>query len=228
MATKKENPSTQKILTKEQEDFLDLVSHEPYLLKRFYFTGGTVLTVFYLQHRMSEDLDLFSEQEIHLSSIRSFIKKVQNKLKIEKVDYTNFLGLHSFQLFFANGAILKVDFNFYPFPRVERGIKYKGIEVDSAYDIAVNKIHTIAMKPRARDFIDVYFLVREKKYIIQDLLMQAKAKFDWHIDAIQLGSRFFQASEAADYPRMLKPIDHKEWQDFFVEEAKKLKGEIFK
>ena len=57
--------------------------------------------------------------------------------------------------------------------------------------------------------------------------MQAKVKFDWHIDAIQLGSRLLEATEVADYPRMLKKIDHQEWKQFFVEEARKLKKEIF-
>lgn len=216
----------QKILTKEQEAFLDLVSQEKYLCRKFYFTGGTPLSAFYLYHRLSEDIDLFSEEEIYLPSIRNFIGKTQKKLGVEKVDYRNFLGLHSFELIFSNTSILKVDFNYYPFPRIEKGMKYQNIEVDSPYDIAVNKVHTIAMKPRARDFIDIYFLIQEKGYSFSDLLLQAKAKFDWHIDPIQLGSRLFQASEAADYPRMIKPIDHKKWKQFFVEEARKLKGEI--
>ena len=219
--------NTQKILTKEQEAFLDIVSEEHYLKKRFYFTGGTPLAAFYLQHRLSEDIDLFSEQEIYLPSIRAFMGKVQKKLGATDVDYRNFLGLHSFQLIFPKNIILKIDFNYYPFPRIDIGKKYKQIDVDSPYDIAVNKVHTIAMRPRARDFIDIYFLIKEYKYNFHDLLLQAKAKFDWHIDAIQLGSRLHQASGAADYPRMLKPINHNEWKEFFIEEARKLKKEIF-
>ncbi len=62
---------------------------------------------------------------------------------------------------------------------------------------------------------------------MRDLFMHAKAKFDWHIDPVQLGSRFLLAAEKKDYPRMIKPIDHSEWQNFFVEEARKLKSEIF-
>ena len=218
---------SKQILTKNQKDFLEIVSGEKYLSERFYFTGGTPLAAFYLQHRLSEDIDLFSEEEIHLPSIRTFIGKAQRELKVIKVDYRNFYGLHSFQLFFLDKEILKVDFNYYPFPRIEIGVKYKKLDVDSAYDIAVNKIHTIAMQPRARDFIDVYFLIREKRFLISDLLDKAKAKFDWHIYAVQLGSRFLQAPEAADYPRMIKPISHEDWKRFFVEEAQKLKGEIF-
>lgn len=217
-----------KILTPEQEKFLDLVSQEEYLYKRFYFTGGTPLCAFYLFHRISEDIDLFSEKEINLLPIKSFIGKVQKKLRLKKIDYRQFLGLHSFQLFFPNKEILKIDFNYYPFSRIEKGTKYKNIEVDSIYDVAVNKVHTISMKPRARDFIDIYFIIKERGYSFHDLLMKAKAKFDWHIDPIQLGSRLLVAKELKDYPRMLKKIDHQEWKEFFVGEAQKLKKEIFR
>lgn len=216
------------ILTEEQEKFLDLVSKEPYLCRKFYLTGGTPLTVLYLFHRLSEDVDLFSENEINLPSIKIFIGKIQKELKLRKVDYRQFLGLHTFQLVFPNDYILKVDFNYYPFPRIEKGRKYKNISVDSILDIAVNKVHTIYMKPRARDFVDVYFIVKERKYNLWDLLMKAKAKFDWDIDPIQLGSRLLVARELKDYPRMIKKVDHQEWKDFFVAEARKLKKEIFK
>lgn len=214
-------------LTPEQRDFLDIVANKKFLCERFYFTGGTPLAVFYLQHRISEDIDLFSEQEIHLPSIKSFIKEVQIKLNLKSADYTNFLGLHSFQLYFSESNVLKIDFNYYPFPRIEQGVKYKNLKVDSILDIAVNKVHTIAMRPRARDFIDIYFIIKEKGYDFHDLLMKAKAKFDWHIDQIQLGSRLLQAQEQSDFPYMLKKINHNEWKNFFIEEARKLKREIF-
>jgi len=218
----------EKILSEEQKKFLALFSEEKSLCKKFYFTDGTPLCFFYLFHRISEDIDLFSEKEIELLPIRGFIGKIQKKIKLEKVDYRQFLGLHSFYLYFPKGNILKVDFNFYPFPRIEKGIKYKNIQVDSVLDIAVNKVQTISMKPRAKDFIDIYFIIKEKKYNFYDLLMKAKAKFDWHIDPIQLGSRLYEALKLTDYPRMLTEIDHQEWKRFFVNEAKKLKKEIFK
>ena len=60
------------------------------------------------------------------------------------------------------------------------------------------------------------------------MLMHAKAKFDWDITFIELGARLKEASKMADYPRMVKKIDHNEWKQFFVDEAKKLKKDIFK
>lgn len=219
---------TPQILTAEQIKLLDLISGEPYLCRAFYFTGGTPLAAFYLHHRLSEDIDLFSEQEVNPVPIRAFLKKIQKRLGFKKIDYRQFLGLHTFQLIFSKNNILKIDFNYYPFPRIAKGTKYKNIAVDSIYDIAVNKVHTVVMNPRARDFIDLYFIISEKNYNWHDLIKQAKAKFDWHIDAVQLGSRLLAAAEASDFPRMIKPIKHEEWKNFFLSEAKKLKKEIFK
>jgi len=216
------------ILTKEQEAFLELICREPYFVKNFYFTGGTPLAAFYLFHRLSEDIDLFSEEEINILPIRTFIGAVRKKLKIKQIDYRQYYGLHTFQLYFSRTNILKVDFNYYPFPRIEKGSKYNGLTVDSILDIAVNKVHTIAMKSRARDFIDIYFIIRKMGYDFNDLVKEAKVKFDWHIDPIQLGSRLFQASEATDFPRMLVKISNKEWRDFFIHEAEKLKKQIIK
>ena len=216
------------ILTKEQEAFLELICREPYFVKNFYFTGGTPLAAFYLFHRLSEDIDLFSEEEIDILSIRTFIGAVRKKLKIKQIDYRQYYGLHAFQLYFSRTNILKVDFNYYPFPRIEKGSKYNGLTVDSILDIAVNKVHTIAMKSRARDFIDIYFIIQAEGWTLEKLIMDAKAKFDWHIDPIQLGKQLIKANELKDYPRMFKKINHQEWQDFFLNEAKKLKKQIFK
>jgi hypothetical protein len=106
-------------------------------------------------------------------------------------------------------------------------LKFNNLEINSIYDIAVDKVHTVVLQPRARDFIDLYFIIKEKKYDFFDLLMQAKAKFDWHISAIELGARLMEASKLKDYPRMIKKINHQEWKNFFLEQAKKLKKEIF-
>lgn len=225
MAPKKELTDSG-ILTEKQKQFLDLLSVEPYFCEKYYFTGGTPLAAFYLQHRLSEDIDLFSEGEVHIPSVRAFLKKNEHTLGITKTDYRQFLSLHSFQLFFSKANILKVDFSYYPFPQIEKGMTYKNIPVDSTLDIAVNKVQTIATKPRARDFIDIYFLIRKKGYRFRELLENARNKFDWHSDPIQLGSRLLQAAEVKDFPRMIKPINHQEWQNFFVEESKKLKSEI--
>lgn len=217
------------ILTLHQKNFLEIISKEKYFTRKFYLTGGTALAEFYLKHRISEDLDFFCErEEINPIPISRFIGTKKNILKLEKFVSERKWGLYSYFLHFADGQILKIDFNYYPFPRIEKGTKFNNLEVNSIYDIGVDKLHTVVMRPRSRDFIDIYFIIKEKNYDFYDLLIKAKAKFDWDITSIELGTRLFEVSEYTDYPRMIKKIKHQEWKRFFVEEARKLKKEIFK
>ncbi len=216
------------ILKKHHKQFLDLVIKEPYLLKKFYWTGGTVLSEFYLHHRESEDIDLFSEtQEIHVPSINTFAAIAANKLKAKKVAFKRFLGLYSY-FFTLPDAELKVDFNYYPFARINRGKIWNHLSIDSLEDIAANKIHTIYTRARDRDFVDLFFIMKEYHLDLKSLIALAKAKFDWHIDPIQLGQAFTQVVALKEVPRMLVPFDRSEMDNFFLSEAKKLGSSIFK
>ncbi len=217
------------ILTLHQREILERVAHESYFSERYYLAGGTALAEFYLKHRISEDLDFFTElAEVNPIAITRFFQKNLKSLSIVKIETKRILGLYTLFLHFKDKEVLKVDFNYYPFPRIERGARFGKLEVESIYDIGVDKIHTVVLKPRARDFIDIYFIIKEKGYDLKHLLMQAKAKFDWDLSPIELGARLVEASRMTDYPRMLKPLRHDEWKTFFVEEARKLGKKIFK
>ncbi len=215
------------IITPIHKKFLELVVKEPYLLKKYYWTGGTVLSGFYLYHRESYDIDLFSEEEVNIDRIKHFVGIVGKLLKTKKISYSRFLGLHTFVYSFANGSQLKVDFNYYPFPRIERGGKYQGLSLDSLLDIAVNKIHTISINPRGRDYVDVYFILKNEQFSLEKLIDYAKAKFDWHIEPMQLGENFAKVSTFSDFPKMLVRFEPKEMEDFFLKLAKDLKKDIF-
>lgn len=216
------------VLKRHHKEFLELVLKEPYLLKRFYWTGGTVLSEFYLQHRESYDIDLFSEkQEIHLPSINKFVGIAGTKLKAKKIVHRSFLGLHTYILDLPE-AELKVDFNYYPFPRIDRTKKWKELAIDSLEDIAVNKLHTLSTKPRERDFVDLYFIFKDKELHLKRLIILAKTKFDWHIDPVQLGQTFTQIVTVKDVPNMLVSFNRNDMERFFLEEAKKLEKDIFK
>lgn len=213
------------ILTPFQQAVLALLGQNAALSKRFYLSGGTALAEFYLQHRYSEDLDLFSEEEFNLIPIQAFLRKISPKLKITKIEYRNFLGLHTFFLH-QQKQVLKVDFNYYPFPRIEQGKKINGLFIDSLRDIAINKLQTIVTQPRSRDFIDLYCIIQKTGWIIEDLRREARIKFDHFVDNIHLGSRFLMVDQLKDYPKLINPLDEKEWQDYFKEQARQLGQKI--
>lgn len=214
------------ILSRNQQRLLRLLGREKFIARDFYLTGGTALAEYYLKHRLSEDLDFFSEHEFDVQNIFAILKKIKNQAGVKKIDSQQSFNRNLFFLELADDTI-KIEFTFFPFAAIEKRKIYGGIAVDSLMDIAVNKIFTIYQKPRARDFIDLYLIIQKTHWSIDGLIKKAKIKFDWHIDPVQLGSQFLTAVEVKDYPRMIKKLDDKKWQDFFVSEAKKLGKGIF-
>lgn len=213
------------ILTPFQKSVLSLFAQDKALTKHFYLTGGTALAEFYLHHRLSEDLDFFSEEEFSIIPIQTFLKTLSVSLNLSKIEYRSFMGIHTFFLH-KGKQILKIDFNFYPFPRFERGKNFEGFSIDSLHDIAINKLQTISTKPRSRDFIDLYCIIKKTGWSIETLRKEARAKFDWYIDPLKLGAQFLLSQELKDYPNLIDQLEEKEWQDFFKEEAKKLGQDI--
>jgi len=106
------------------------------------------------------------------------------------------------------------------FKNILKKIKKNKLFVDSLNDIAVNKLFTIYQKPRSRDFIDLYLIIKKTGWKIDELVKKAKIKFDWHIDYLQLGSQFMLAKTVKDYPQMILKLKNEEWQNFFINEAK--------
>lgn len=216
------------ILSKNQQKLLKIIGNNTNICRYFYLTGGTALAEFYLHHRLSEDLDFFSEEEIDSQTVFTFLKSIQKSAGIAKIDAQRSFNRNLFFLHLQDGDVIKTEFTYFPFLRIEKKNKTGNLFVDSLFDIAVNKVFTIYQKPRSRDFIDLYLILQTKKWDIADLVTKAKIKFDWHIDPLQLASQFLQAKEVKDYPKMISKLKPDVWQNFFEAEAKKLKEQIVK
>ena len=213
------------ILTENQRRLLEAAGSIPFVSENFYLTGGTSLAEFYLGHRYSEDLDFFSEQEIDMLNLNAAITAIRNRVRATAIDLQQSYNRNLIFFHFGD-EVVKTEFTFFPFPRIERGNVEFGVVIDSIIDIAVNKLFTIYQRVRARDFVDLYAIMRKEGFSMGDLVAKAKIKFDWQIDPLQLGAQFMKSQEAKDYPRMTAKISPQQWQEFFIEEAKRLKSEI--
>jgi len=217
------------ILSKNQKEILGIISKDKLICRNFYLTGGTALAEFYLQHRLSEDLDFFSENEFEPQDISVFWARIKKIAKIKKVEYQQSFNRNLFFLDLIDGDNIKTEFTYFPFIRIEKKEKIGDLYVDSLLDIAVNKVFTIYQNPRSRDFIDLYFILEKYKNLsLDDLVTKAQIKFDNYIDPILLGVQYMKVIELKDFPRMLIKIKEKTWQDFFLNEAKKLSNKIIK
>jgi len=207
------------ILTKNQKIILTELAKIEFIQKNFYFTGGTALAYFYLQHRLSEDLDFFSEKKFDNQPLISFFEDLRKKyhfqLKTEQIENVN-----SFYLYLPDKEKLKIDFNYYPFKRVRKSILKEGVWVDSLFDIAINKLITIIQRTDVKDFVDFYFL--EPKFGVWDLIEGVRVKFRQKIEPYLLASDFLKVEDFEFLPRMVKPLSLEELKIFFRKLAKKV------
>lgn len=216
------------ILNDFQKEVLAIFS-KTVLAKKFYLAGGTALSEFYFHHRKSEDLDFFTEEELDIKELERFVNLIGKTISLEKVEYQHGFGLYTY-FFYPKGdkAKHKIDFGQYPFPLIEKPKRFAGLQVEALYDIAVDKTHTISVRPRLRDFVDLYFIFRVKKeWSLKDLLQKAFEKFGIKVDPLQLGENLFQVKKLADMPIMIKKLDRKTMETFFLNEAKSLGNGIW-
>lgn len=214
------------LFTSEQKFIFDKVKTSEYLRANFYFTGGTALSYFYLQHRFSEDLDFFSEkkfdQEAVLQEVESWIddKKFSFVRQIKEV-------VSIYNLHFANNEKIKIDFGYYPYKRVEVGKSYEGFRIDSLLDIAINKLASINQRSQVKDFVDLYFLL--DKHTIWDLLEGVRIKFRMKLEPWILASDMvYMVDQFTFLPKMIKPLAVDELKNFFRQKAKEIGGKVIK
>ncbi len=216
-----------KILTKTQTIVLKAISKTG-LVEQFYFSGGTALAHYYLQHRYSEDLDFFSKEEFNPLEVTAFIKTIKDKVGFVSFDYQNSFNRNLYFLKCQNkNEVLKLEFTYYPFKQIETPSLRDGLKVDSVLDIAVNKLFTIAQKPRGRDYFDLYMIIKKYNFEIERLRMLAKQKFDWDVDKLLLGSRFYEVNRYKDDPILInKAFDLSQVESFFKKRARELEKEL--
>jgi len=217
----------QTILTPTQKQILAILAKEKQFVKNFYLTGGTALSEYYLHHRLSEDLDFFSEEEIDKIWLNTLAKKIKQTIGFDGLDIQESFNRN--MVYFSSRSVqIKTEFTYYPFTQIETPMVRNGIKTDSLTDIAVNKFFTVYQKPTARHFIDLYLILTRKNYSWQELEKLARIKFDTIIDPIQFGSQLIKSETVKDLPKMIVKISASKWRSYFIEQAKLLKNKFSK
>lgn len=213
------------ILNSVQKQILSILAKDRLFSKHFYLSGGTALSEYYLHHRLSEDLDFFSETEIDKIWLNTLARKVSNAINSQELDIEESFNRN---LVFFNSSLgkIKTEFTYYPFTQIDKPTIIDNLKVDSLIDIAVNKFFTIYQKPTARHFIDLYLILTTKNYSWEQLEKLARIKFDTVIDPIQLGSQLIKSKIVQDTPKMLIKIPETKWRGYFIEKARELKSKL--
>ncbi|HKY37903.1 MAG TPA: nucleotidyl transferase AbiEii/AbiGii toxin family protein [Polyangiaceae bacterium] len=185
------------------------------------FGGATALSVAYLHHRRSEDLDFFLTREPAIADLAPLARAVRRlgfKVEIRPLGVRTALVLLK-----ERKEVGHIDVAYYPYDPVDRPTSWQGLRVDSLVDMTVNKVQAVLTRARPRDFVDLWFLLREgPERKLERLLSLARAKFDVGASRITLAEQLLKVEEIAELPRMLRPVALNELQAFFVGLAREI------
>lgn len=143
----------------------------PYLsgFKNYYLAGGTAIAL-QIGHRISVDFDFFSDKKLSKDLFSKIKTKIPQNFSI-KLSVNNSEEL----TFFVNDT--KVTFLYYPFPLVHELIKMDNMTMLSLKELAATKAYTIGRRGEYKDYIDIYFLLKDKYVKLKDLIKTAQKKY---------------------------------------------------
>lgn len=211
------------ILSKTQQLFLELFKKSN-IADDFYLSGGTALSEFYFHHRLSEDLDFFTNKIISLIEIEKFVEKAKSSLGFSEIEYRKLYDRNVF--IFKGHQELKTEFTLYPFKKIGADKNSANLKIDSLDDIAANKLFTILDRQEIKDFVDLFFFFKNK-YPLLKLRKLAERKFETKIDPVGLGS-VIVGYKKIDFSlvSLLINISKDEWDQIFSAELKTLNIEF--
>jgi len=183
--------------------------------------GGSALAAVYLHHRTSEDLDFFLMRELETAELTGLAASLRSRTLKTEVEVVG--PRTSILLLKGSKSMGRLDFAFYPYDAVGRRKRWRGLTVESLEDMTVNKVQAVLTRARPRDFVDLYFLLREGPLRdLRSLLDLVRAKFDVGSHAMGLAGRLLLARDIKELPRMIRPVTLPELVAFFEERARGL------
>lgn len=184
------------------------------LLKNFYLAGGTGLAL-HLGHRESVDLDFFSQDKFdenryleNIPTLGSF--ELQNK------------ETHTLTGRFNNTLLTLLH---YGYPLLEKTTRWEGIEIGSVIDIACMKLDAAATRGSKKDFIDIYFILKNGGHTFADLFSAFSRKYaevNYNLMHIKKSLVYFANAESDPMPLMHIPTDWNAVKKFFESEVLKI------
>jgi predicted nucleotidyltransferase component of viral defense system len=166
-----------------------------------YLAGGTAL-MFYLGHRTSVDFDFYSKKEFGKGE---FIKIFKDELKFGDEKIKILRDLKNTCEFIINNVRVSCFYYFYPL--IGKINILDGILIASLQDLAAMKALAIGQRGTKRDFIDIYYLIRN--FGLKKIIFWTKKKYPEYSEMIFLkGLTYFEDIEKESI-RNIQIIDKK-------------------
>ncbi len=204
------------ILNKKQSDLFDKLK---VFKKEAVLAGGTALSL-QIGHRHSFDFDLFFNRKIGLKDT----SKLKRCVRVKRI------GLQTerqIDIITANDILINLVF--FPFKPMFKKIRTFSLPLFAVKDIALNKAFAIGRRATWRDYIDIFFLLKDNHIALKEILKLAPKKFgpefNERIFLEQL--TYFKDIEVTKISFIKKNFSADEVKKFLVTEVKKHKKDIF-
>ncbi len=157
------------ILSREQNEVLERLKKSVLSNNLFYLAGGTGLAII-LAHRKSYDFDFFSKDQFSTEKLLEIIVKSfeEDEVILSEIKEDTLI------VFINN---IQVSFFQYNYPLLKNIIKKDGLCIASLEDILAMKVIAIIQRGTKKDFIDLWTIIKEKKYSLQDTFIFCKTKY---------------------------------------------------
>jgi hypothetical protein len=170
------------------------------LLSNYRLVGGTSLSL-QIGHRISIDLDLFGVRDYDEEELLEYLRSLGN-LEIQHVSRES--KINSFTI---DG--IKVDLVDYHYPWIDQEIVEDGIRHATTKDIAAMKVSAIGSRSTRKDFVDMFFLL--KQYTLYEIIGFFSSKYSIFNDQHYFNSlTYFDEADRDVMPTML---NNTTWED---------------
>lgn len=196
------------VLTPYQVEILKLFFGTEFA-KTFFLTGGTALSAFYLAHRNSKDLDLFSIESFDSQQLDLTITDIAQKMNcivVSKVKTSTYN-----EIYLENKQdkwTQRIDIVREQPKRFGTISDVDGVLVDSLENIGSNKICAIFGRLEIKDYIDLYTIIEKTDFTFDELFELARQK-DLGLNEFTFASTIADVEQITLWPNILIDLDKK-------------------
>lgn len=129
--------------------------------------GGTALSL-QIRHRYSLDFDVFFEKHVVRRAFNILNQTLDIKEKrLDRPSHITFLTRKGIQ----------ITLFYYEFSPLYPLIKTESLPLFDLRDIAADKAYTLGRRPIWRDYVDLFFLLKDKHLSLGEVIKDARRKF---------------------------------------------------
>lgn len=180
--------------------------------------GGTALCL-QIAHRFSFDFDLFFERELTSKDLRKLKKLVKLKeVGLETSEQINAITIEN----------ISMNLVYCPYRPLFKKIQTFSLPLFSVKDIALDKAFTIRRRAMWRDYVDLFFILKNKIFTLKNLIKYAEKKFKLNFNPRLFLEQlvYFKDVEILKISYVNEKFSEKEIKKFLIEEVKKIKKNL--